>query len=180
MLPCLVNVRRCPLATTSSSPRRLCAFSASAFGYAPPAYHPEYGEGSAFSSFNFELSTVNLLAVTPFPAALASAPQITENTTALSPFAATLTSRVKDKSFVCRSYKKHRGWGRELRFFGRNAGKRVHPACSWGTKGRSPERVHCEEVFASPPLLTTHHSLLTIPLQYPRPPFVYSSGWMSP
>jgi hypothetical protein len=137
MLPCLVNVRRCPLATPSSSRRQLCAFSASAFGYAPPAYHPEYGEGSDFSSFNFELSTVNLLAVTPFPA--------------------TLTSHVKDKPFVCHSYKKHRGWGRELRFFGRNAGKRVHPACSWGTKGRGPEKEHCEEVFASPPLLTTHY-----------------------
>lgn len=172
-----MNVRRCPFPTTLSSRRHLCAFSASAFGYAPPARHPEHSEGSAFSSFNFELSTVNLLAVTPFPATLASSSQITENTTALSPFAATLTSHVKDKSFICHSYKKTPGWGRELRFLGRNAGKRVHPACPGG-RAQSIGSI-AKRVFASPPLPITHHSQLTIPLQYPRPPFVYSNGWAS-
>ncbi len=38
-------------------------------------------------------------------------PQISENTTTLSPLAATLTGRVKPKSCVCHSYKKHRGGG---------------------------------------------------------------------
>jgi hypothetical protein len=38
-------------------------------------------------------------------------PQISENTATLSPFAATLTGRVKPKSCVCDSYKKHRGGG---------------------------------------------------------------------
>jgi hypothetical protein len=38
-------------------------------------------------------------------------PQISENTATLSPFAATLTSRVKPKSCVCHSYKKTPGGG---------------------------------------------------------------------
>jgi len=70
---------------------------------------------SAFSSlasfFNFQLSAVNLLSLTPFPATLTSPSQIAENTTTLSPAFATLTSRVKHKPFVCHSYRKHPGGG---------------------------------------------------------------------
>ena len=42
---------------------------------------------------------------------LGASPQVSENTATLSPFAATLTRRVKPKSCVCHSYKKHRGVG---------------------------------------------------------------------
>jgi len=42
----------------------------------------------------------------------ASLPQIAENRASLSPAAATLTDSVMHKSFVCHSYKKHRGGGR--------------------------------------------------------------------
>ncbi len=44
-----------------------------------------------------------------FPATLAVRPQLTENTTTLSPAFATLTTRVNLNPFVCHSYKKHRG-----------------------------------------------------------------------
>jgi hypothetical protein len=100
----------------------------------PRACHPERSEGSALSSFNFELSTLDLrlhcpvsvlrpplavgcqlLAVssraTPFFATPACSLQPIENTATLSPVSATLTSRVKPKSCVCHSYRKHRGWG---------------------------------------------------------------------
>ena len=62
-------------------------------------------------SFNFKLSTVNCPTLTLFLATLAGHPQLTENPAALSPLPATLTSRVKPKSCVCHSYKKHPGWG---------------------------------------------------------------------
>ena len=51
------------------------------------------------------------LSVTPFPATLTGHSQLTENPGTLSPAFATLTRHVKHKSFVCHSYKKHRGWG---------------------------------------------------------------------
>src|SRR5580765_477666 len=68
------------------------------------------------SPFNYKLlalsvvegSTVGSL-LTPFPATLASSLQITEKSATLSPVFATLTSRVKHKSCVCHSYKKHPG-----------------------------------------------------------------------
>ena len=53
--------------------------------------------------------------VTPFPAILTSHLQLAENTTTLSPAFATLARRVKHKSFVCHSYRKHRGWRRVVR-----------------------------------------------------------------
>jgi len=71
-------------------------------------------EGSAACivfHFNFRLSTVNLFPLTPFPATHTSPLQIAENTTTLSPAFATLTNRVKHKSFVCHSCKKHPGVG---------------------------------------------------------------------
>jgi len=98
--------------------------------------HPERSEGSAFRlstlhapsvsafsssdvcPFNFKLSSacpehsrrVNFPPLTPFPATLTSHLQLAENKTTLSPAVATLTSRVKPKSFACHSYKKP--WGR--------------------------------------------------------------------
>src|SRR5579859_694579 len=46
----------------------------------------------------------------PLLATLTRALQLIENPTTLSPFPAALTSRVKPKSFICHSYKKHGGW----------------------------------------------------------------------
>jgi len=66
---------------------------------------------SFFPSIGCELSAVSFLSLTPFPATLTSPLQIAENPTTLSSAFATLTNRVKHKSFVCHSYKKHPGWG---------------------------------------------------------------------
>jgi len=49
--------------------------------------------------------------VTPFSATLTGHWQPTEKPATLSPAVATLTRRVKHKSFVCHSYRKHAGWG---------------------------------------------------------------------
>ncbi len=46
-----------------------------------------------------------------FPSTLTSPSQIAENASTLSLAFATLTDRVKHKSFACHSYKKHGGWG---------------------------------------------------------------------
>ena len=48
---------------------------------------------------------------TPLFATLTASVQIPENTTTLSSVFATLTRHVMHKFFVCRSYKKHPGWG---------------------------------------------------------------------
>ena len=45
---------------------------------------------------------------------------------------------------------------------------------------RNPFGIRTHEKTGWPKPLTTYHSRLTIPLQYPRPPFVYSSGWGKP
>ena len=72
--------------------------------------HPERSEGSAFlfllASCHLSLATAPL---TPFPATLRAKSQLIENPAALSSFAATLKSRIKHKSIVCRSYRKHPG-----------------------------------------------------------------------
>ena len=94
--------------------------------------HPERSEGSAFrlsplhalsvsafSSFpclrsgapSGRHSALGFSPLTPFPATLTSHLQLAENKTTLSPAVATLTSRVKHKSFACHSYRKHPGWG---------------------------------------------------------------------
>jgi hypothetical protein len=69
----------------------------------------------ACSSFHlppsFELSTVNSLSLSPFPATLASSPQPAENSATLSPAIATLTNCVNRNPFACHSYKKYPGWG---------------------------------------------------------------------
>jgi hypothetical protein len=57
------------------------------------------------------ISSQKYLAVTPLFATLTDHSQIPENKTTLSSVFATLTIRVKHKSFVCHSYKKHPGWG---------------------------------------------------------------------
>ena len=64
--------------------------------------------------------------------------QISENTATLSPFAATLTGRVKPKSCVCRSYKKTPGGG-------------------YPSRDRSPNSAFSFQLFP----FTTHHSLFT-------------------
>src|SRR5580704_86855 len=56
-------------------------------------------------------SSLATVPVTPFSATLTGHSQLTENPPTLSPAVATLTRRVKHKSFACHSYKKHRGWG---------------------------------------------------------------------
>jgi hypothetical protein len=67
--------------------------------------------GKSSSSFDVPFSTLKWVSLTPFPATLTSTLQITEKPASLSPAFATLTSRVKHKSCVCHSYKKHPGWG---------------------------------------------------------------------
>lgn|SRR5579864_3448418 len=49
--------------------------------------------------------------ISSFIAILTDDLQLIENPATLSPFPATLTTRVKHKSFICHSYKKHGGWG---------------------------------------------------------------------
>ncbi len=61
------------------------------------------------SYFNFQLSTFNSVSLTPFPAILTGHLQRPEKSATLSLAFATLTSRVKHKSCVCHSYKKHPG-----------------------------------------------------------------------
>src|SRR5271168_4448767 len=56
-------------------------------------------------------SQKSLSAASPFVAALVGRSQIIEKTAILSPAFATLTDRVKPKSFPCHSYRKHPGWG---------------------------------------------------------------------
>jgi hypothetical protein len=61
-----------------------------------------------FPISNFVFSTTP---ATPLSATLTDTLQLHENKTILSPAFATLTRFVKHKSFVCHSYKKHRGVG---------------------------------------------------------------------
>jgi hypothetical protein len=67
--------------------------------------------GKSSSSFDFQFSTFKWVSLTPFPATLTSTLQITEKPASLSPAFATLASRLKHKSCVCHSYKKHPGCG---------------------------------------------------------------------
>jgi len=65
------------------------------------------------SNFDFPISNFvfSPASATPLSATLTDTPQLHENKATLSPAFATLTGRVKHKSFVCHSYKKHRGVG---------------------------------------------------------------------
>jgi hypothetical protein len=68
----------------------------------------------AFSNFQTDQALIELQEyplATPLFATLAANVQMPENKTTLSSVFATLTRRVKHKFFVCRSYKKHPGWG---------------------------------------------------------------------
>jgi hypothetical protein len=101
VLPCLVNRRRSPFPTIPSSQSNLRALCVSALSSSDPCFSP----------FDFELSTENLISVSPFLATLTTSLQLTENTSTLSSAFATLTSHVNHKPFVCHSYKKHPGVG---------------------------------------------------------------------
>jgi len=80
--------------------------------YTHAKQHPSVSFTS-FTSFTSSTSSTSFASpsVTPFPATLTSHLQLAENTTTLSPAFATLARRVKHKSFVCHSYRKHPGWG---------------------------------------------------------------------
>src|SRR5690242_17758166 len=60
-------------------------------------------------SVGCQLSAVSSPA-SPFPATLSGKSQLIENPAALSPVLATLTRHLHHNPFVCRSYKKHRGY----------------------------------------------------------------------
>ncbi len=78
----------------------------------PPALQPiHYNPVLPDVFFLLQLSTFDLQSVslTPFPATLTSHLQRHEKSATLSLAFATLTSRVKHKSSVCHSYKKHPG-----------------------------------------------------------------------
>jgi len=62
------------------------------------------------SYFNFQLSTFNSVSLTPFPATPTNTLQTTEKTATLSLVSATLMRHITPNSFVCHSYKNHRGW----------------------------------------------------------------------
>jgi len=85
---------------------KFCNSSLPAPHYTLAKQHPPVSFISFTSSTSFASPSV-----TPFPATLTSHLQLVENAAALSPAFATLTRRVKHKSFVCHSYKKHPGWG---------------------------------------------------------------------
>jgi hypothetical protein len=65
------------------------------------------------SSFEFPISNFvfSTASASPLSATLTNNPQLHENKATLSSAFATLTRRVKPNSFVCHSYKKHRGVG---------------------------------------------------------------------
>jgi hypothetical protein len=114
VVPCLVNRRRRPFPTIPSSQRNPSTPCVSALS----------SSDRCFSHFDFELSTVNLISVSPFLATLTTSLQLTENTSTLSSAFATLTNLVNHNSFVCHSYKKHRGVG---------IPSRCHPKSSEGS-----------------------------------------------
>lgn len=67
--------------------------------------------GLGLSPSNSQRSTLNRLSLTSFPATLTNTAQLVENSTALSPAFATLTSFAPPNPFVCHSYKKTPGVG---------------------------------------------------------------------
>ena len=111
-----------PASSSSSLPslRNLCVLSASALSFSFPRRSsspatrlpakPAFG-GFSLLPFNFKLSIVNLFPISPSPAIVTSFLQIAENASTLSPVFVTLTDRVKHKSCVRHSYRKHPGVG---------------------------------------------------------------------
>jgi len=71
-------------------------------------------EPSSLHPLNCGLSAVGCklsFPLSPLFASLTRDAQLLENKATLSPFPATLTSRVNPKSLICHSYEKHRGVG---------------------------------------------------------------------
>jgi len=96
--------------------------------------------------------------VSPLPATLTGTSQFIENTATLSPLAATLTSHVNHKSFVCHSYKNTGGWGHmfQARLFSM-------PSASKSTRSL-PIPIHLPQV---PPLTYLESTLVRNPEGYP-------------
>jgi hypothetical protein len=81
-------------------------------------------KSSPLPPLSCELSAVGCelsLSLSALFASLTSHTHLTENKATLSLFPTTLTRRVKPKSCVCHSYKKHRGVGEPVSFFGRHS-----------------------------------------------------------
>ena len=98
MLPCpMFSSQSSPSPSPSPDSSLLCALDASPISSFP-------------LPFNFELSTINFLSLSPFPAILTGHPELNENKTTLSLAFVTLTSTVTHNPFACHSYKKHPGW----------------------------------------------------------------------
>jgi hypothetical protein len=76
-------------------------------------FHHTGGFHTSTASFEFPISNFvfSTASATPLSATLTDTPQFHENKATLSPAFATLTRRVKPNSFVCHSYRKHRGVG---------------------------------------------------------------------
>ncbi len=100
----------------------------------------------------------------PFHATLASRPQAAEIKTTLSPAFATPTHSAAHKSFVCRSYKKHRGWGGT-----------ANPGCL-------SQFSHGPRITGSAPRVTNHGSWVTAHAPWspstvaPQPPKCQNHG----
>src|ERR1700690_4018936 len=75
--------------------------------------HVRGGGDPCTPNFEFPISyfVFSTTPSSPLSATLTDNPQLHENKATLSPAFATLTRRVKHKSFVCHSYTKHRGGG---------------------------------------------------------------------
>ena len=78
--------------------------------------HVRGGGDPCTPNFEFPISyfVFSTTPSSPLSATLTDNPQLHENKATLSPAFATLTRRVKHKSCVCHSYRKHRGWGSHL------------------------------------------------------------------
>ena len=117
----------------------------------------------AFSSFNFEFSTLKFPAACPFSAIPTDHRQLKENTTTSTRSFATVTLHLKGNPFVCHSYKKHRGWGLP-----------VNPRCSPKPMRFPlfPQRVNIEQAAspATPIGSCAYFALLCIPGVYLSPP----------
>ena len=97
MLPCpMFSSQSSPSPSPSPDSSLLCALDASPISSFP-------------LPFNFELSTINFLSLSPFPAILTGHPELNENKTTLSLAFVTLTSTVTHNPFACHSYKNTRG-----------------------------------------------------------------------
>ena len=124
-------------------------------------------EASAFTSFplpfHFELSTINFLSLSPFPATLTGHTELNENKTTLSLAVATLTNPVTHNPFACHSCKKHRGVGIPSECHPeRSEGSAFSRPLSLPPRQSHPTKGNPSIVSAlSLPLVTTHQSPIT-------------------